>query len=88
MSARPQPPATDTAQTRDAHARRTLWLTIFGAVLAIPTVVLAMAMDIAGMHINDDPRLHGWIVARAGDADPGRCSAGATTAAAIPRCAT
>src|SRR5262245_34126385 len=44
---------------RERHARRTLWqLLVFGA-LAAPTIVLAMAMDIAGMHINDDPKLHG-----------------------------
>ena len=56
----------DITADRDAHradhARRTLWQLIAGAALAIPAIVLAMAMDIAGMHINDDPRLHGWIV--------------------------
>lgn len=58
-------PSTDEADRqgeRDQHAHKTLMqLLIFGA-LAVPTIVLAMAMDIAGMHINDDPRLHGWIV--------------------------
>ena len=52
----------DRNEERDAHSRRTLALLIFGAVLAIPVIVLAMAMDIAGLYINDDPRLHGWIV--------------------------
>jgi len=52
----------DRQADREAHARSTLiQLLVFGA-LAVPTIVLAMAMDIAGMHINDDPRLHGWIV--------------------------
>ena len=58
------PTAADKDRTgeREAHARKTLvQLLVFGA-LAVPTIVLAMAMDIAGMHINDDPRLHGWIV--------------------------
>ncbi|MEO8540926.1 MAG: heavy metal translocating P-type ATPase, partial [bacterium] len=50
------------ATERASHARSTrLQLLIFGA-LAIPTIILAMSMDIAGMHINDDPKLHGWIV--------------------------
>jgi Cu+-exporting ATPase len=37
-------------------------LVLFGAALGVPTVVLAMAMDIAGMSIAGNPRLHGWIV--------------------------
>jgi Cu+-exporting ATPase len=58
--AAPAAPRTDAAKKR--HARRTLiQLLVFGA-LAVPTVILAMAMDIAGMHINDDPQLHGWVV--------------------------
>ncbi len=55
-------PAIDRQGERADHARRTLWQLIAGSVLAIPTIVLAMSMDIAGMHINDDPQLHGWIV--------------------------
>ena len=56
------PAAAVSTGERERHARRTLiQLLAFGA-LAIPTIVLAMSMDIAGMHINDDPRLHGWIV--------------------------
>src|SRR6185437_14206931 len=47
---------------RAGHARRTLGLVIFGALLAIPTVILAMAMDIAGLSIAGNDRLHGWIV--------------------------
>ncbi len=62
-AATPAAPAADRRSARDAQARRTLALTIFGAVLAVPVVVLAMAMDIAGLYIADDPVLHGWIVA-------------------------
>lgn len=55
-------PDADRSGEREAHTRKTLiQLLVFGA-LAVPTIVLAMAMDIAGMHINDDPKLHGWIV--------------------------
>lgn len=50
------------APYREQHARRTLWLTIFGAALAIPAVVLAMAMDIAGIYINDDMQLTGYVI--------------------------
>ena len=50
------------APARADHARRTLMLVIFGAVLGIPTVVLAMSMDIAGIYIAGDARLHAWIV--------------------------
>ena len=55
-------PDADRAGERAHHARGTLALVIFGAVLAIPTVVLAMAMDIADLTIAGNPRLHGWIV--------------------------
>ncbi len=61
-SAKLSAPDTDRDSERQTHARRTLALTVFGAALAIPVVVLAMAMDIAGLYINDDPWLHGWIV--------------------------
>jgi len=47
---------------REDHARRTLMLVLFGAALGVPAVVLAMAMDIAGLAIADNMRLHGWIV--------------------------
>jgi Cu+-exporting ATPase len=47
---------------RDARARATLIQLIVFGTLAIPTIVLAMAMDIAGMHLHDDPQLHGWVV--------------------------
>ena len=59
-----QPAAADRSRgsERQDYARRTLMLVIFGAVLGIPTVVLAMSMDIAGIYIAGDPRLHAWIV--------------------------
>jgi len=61
-TATPSTAGKDREGERDRQARSTLiQLLVFGA-LAIPTIVLAMAMDIAGMHINDDPQLHGWIV--------------------------
>ncbi len=60
--AAPTAPDKDRSGEREAHARKTLTqLLVFGA-LAVPTIILAMSMDIAGMHINDDPKLHGWIV--------------------------
>jgi Cu+-exporting ATPase len=55
-------PETDREGERDDRARRTLMLVLFGAALAIPTVVLAMSMDIAGLSIAGNDRLHGWIV--------------------------
>ncbi|MDE3095267.1 MAG: copper-translocating P-type ATPase [Chloroflexota bacterium] len=51
----------DRGGDREGHARRTLYLVLFGAVLAIPAVILTMAMDIAGLYIVS-PRVHGWIV--------------------------
>jgi Cu+-exporting ATPase len=60
--AKPHVAGADRTSERAGHARRTLWLTLFGAALAIPVVVLAMSMDIAEIYIADDPRLHGWIV--------------------------
>jgi Cu+-exporting ATPase len=55
-------PERDRTAERADHARRTLYTLLAGSLFAIPTIVLAMAMDIAGMRINDDPQLHGWIV--------------------------
>jgi P-type Cu+ transporter len=47
---------------RAAHARRTLYTLIFGAVLAVPAIVIAMAMDIADLPINGNHELSGWIL--------------------------
>jgi Cu+-exporting ATPase len=60
--AAPSAAGKDRQAEREAHARSTLVQLLFFGALAVPTIILAMAMDIAGMHINDDPRLHGWIV--------------------------
>ncbi len=49
-------------EERAAHARRTLIALIAGGLLAIPTIVISMAMDIAGMHLNDDRQLTGYIL--------------------------
>jgi Cu+-exporting ATPase len=61
-AAKESAPDRDRGDERAGHARRTLGLVIFGALLAIPTVILAMAMDIAGLSIAGNDRLHGWIV--------------------------
>ncbi len=61
-AAKPADASKDRDQERAAHAHSTLLQLIAGSILAVPTIVLAMAMDIAGMHINDNPQLHGWIV--------------------------
>ena len=50
------------APHREQHARRTLLLTLFGAALAIPAVVLAMGMDIAGVYIAGNQRATAWTV--------------------------
>jgi Cu+-exporting ATPase len=59
--AKPSEPTADRGGEREAHARRTLWLTLFGASLAIPTVILAMGMDIADLYIADNERLTAWV---------------------------
>ena len=61
-AATPAAPDRDRGAGRADHARRTLMLVLFGAALGVPAVVLAMAMDIAGLNIAGNPRLHGWIV--------------------------
>src|SRR5690349_18095432 len=55
-----RPPA-DREQARSLQARRTLAALIFGAILAIPTVVLAMGMDIADITIGTHEQ-SGWIL--------------------------
>jgi len=50
-----------TPRDRDAHARRTLALVLFGAALGTPAVVLAMAMDIAGLDVGG-MRTTQWLV--------------------------
>jgi len=55
-------PSEDRAGERADHARGTLRVLIFGAILGVPTIVLAMAMDIAGMAIGGNDRLTGWLL--------------------------
>ncbi len=50
------------AAEREAHARRTLYALLVGAVLGVPTVILAMGMDIANLAIAGDHRLTGWLL--------------------------
>ncbi|HEX5478824.1 MAG TPA: heavy metal translocating P-type ATPase [Dehalococcoidia bacterium] len=61
-AAKPSEPSTDRGGERTGHARRTLALVLFGALLAAPVVILSMAMDIAGLAIAGNDRLHEWIV--------------------------
>ncbi|HYM14274.1 MAG TPA: heavy metal translocating P-type ATPase [Dehalococcoidia bacterium] len=55
-------PETAEGGGREEHARRTLWLVLFGAALGTPAVILSMAMDIAGLRIGGSDVLHGWII--------------------------
>jgi Cu+-exporting ATPase len=47
---------------RSQHARLTLWTLLGGAALAIPTIIIAMAMDIADLPINGDGQLTGYLL--------------------------
>jgi heavy metal translocating P-type ATPase len=60
-TAKPSTPDRSRGSEREDHARRTLNLVLFGAALGVPAVILAMAMDVAGLYIGS-MRLHGWIV--------------------------
>ncbi|MEP6871286.1 MAG: heavy metal translocating P-type ATPase, partial [Anaerolineaceae bacterium] len=55
-------PGVDRASERADHARKTLYTLILGSVLAIPTVVLAMAMDIAGLALFGDHLFTGRLL--------------------------
>ena len=55
-------PDTNRDADRAGHARRTLYTLVFGAIFAVPTIILAMGMDIAGLAINGDHQLTGWIL--------------------------
>jgi len=56
-------PLTDRERPNPAeHARGTLIQLIAASVFAVPAVILAMAMDIAGLHLLGDPQLHAWVV--------------------------
>ena len=47
---------------RGEHAQQLLWLTLFGAALGFPVVVISMAMDIAGMPLFGDVELTQWLL--------------------------
>ena len=55
-------PEDDRAGEKSGHARQTLRLTIFGAMLAIPTIVLSMGMDIAGLSLAGSERTTLWLI--------------------------
>ncbi|HXK32841.1 MAG TPA: heavy metal translocating P-type ATPase [Dehalococcoidia bacterium] len=61
-NARPSTAESERDAAADAGARGTLLLTVFGAVLAIPAIVLGMGMDIAGIYLLGDERLTAWAV--------------------------
>jgi Cu+-exporting ATPase len=60
--ARLSEPTHDRRAERASHARATLVTLILGAIVGIPTIVLAMAMDIADITINGDHTLTGWLL--------------------------
>lgn len=56
-------PLTDRERPNPAEqAKGTLVQLIGASVFAVPAVILAMAMDIAGLHLFGDPQLHAWVV--------------------------
>ncbi|MEO6397738.1 MAG: copper-translocating P-type ATPase, partial [Tepidiformaceae bacterium] len=52
----------DRSAERADHAKKTLYALILGSILAIPTIVLAMAMDIAGLALFDDHLFTGRLL--------------------------
>jgi P-type Cu+ transporter len=52
----------DRKAERAAHARTTLLTLIAGSVLGVPTVIIAMAMDIADMALFGNHRFTGWLL--------------------------
>lgn len=44
------------------QAQKTLLQLIAASVFAVPAVLLAMAMDIAGLHLFGNPTFHAWLV--------------------------
>ncbi len=60
--AAPTKPDNDRSAERAEHAQRTLLTLLFGALLAIPTVILAMGMDIANLAIAGDHTLTGRVL--------------------------
>ncbi|MFN0147549.1 MAG: heavy metal translocating P-type ATPase [Dehalococcoidia bacterium] len=60
--AAPTAPAAERTVARDEAARRTLWLLLGGSALAVPAIVIAMAMDIAGLALGGSHQLTGWVL--------------------------
>lgn len=54
--------AEDREASRADHARRTLYTLIAGAIVGVPTIILAMGMDIADITINGNHQLTGWLL--------------------------
>ncbi len=50
------------AAEREIHARQTLIVLLIGAALTFPTVVMAMAMDIAGLALLGNHQLTRWVL--------------------------
>ncbi len=59
--ARVAAPTRDRGRERDDRAAQTLRLVVFGAILGVPTVVLSMGMDIAGVYVGS-MRATQWLV--------------------------
>ena len=55
-------PAAPRSEQRPAGLDPTIVALVLGSVLGVPAIVLAMAMDIAGLILFDDHQLHGFIV--------------------------
>jgi Cu+-exporting ATPase len=55
-------PAASRSEPRPAGLDPTIVALVLGGVLGVPAIVLAMAMDIAGLILFDDHQLHGFIV--------------------------
>lgn len=55
-------PGIDRSAERAGHARKTLYALVLGSILAIPTIVLAMAMDIAGLALFGDHQFTGRLL--------------------------
>jgi Cu+-exporting ATPase len=60
--AAPASAETNRDQDRADSARRTLWTLLAGSALAVPAIVIAMAMDIADLSIGGSPQFTGWLL--------------------------
>ncbi len=60
--AAPSRPRVEAKAGREEHARRTLMTLLFGAVLGVPAIIMAMGMDIAGLTPIGGHQETGWVV--------------------------